>query len=86
MTILKKWETKDYYFDQVEEEQANFVPATGEHAGHEIHHRETYENCGALDVTQYCVTCGTYVYRSAMNGCWQYEHKREEEGKALVIE
>jgi hypothetical protein len=50
----------------------------GEHDGHKIVICTEKHNCGAYGESVSC-SCGAY-WQSAMYGCWQQGHQRQEEG------
>ena len=52
----------------------------GPHDGHTIVVKEEKHNCGAYGTKVEC-SCGAR-WQSAMNGCWQAGHQRQEAGDA----
>lgn len=50
----------------------------GDHDGHQVTVFTEKHNCGAYGEIITC-SCGEQ-YQSAMNGCWQQNHQRHEEG------
>lgn len=50
----------------------------GPHNGHTVEIDSDKHNCGAYGEAVTC-SCGAY-WQSAMHGCWQQGHQREEEG------
>jgi len=56
----------------------------GPHDGHTVTVRTAKHNCGAYATDIDC-SCGA-GWSSAMNGCWQWGHQRDEEGDPTLAE
>ena len=54
------------------------IVSGGEHDNHQVKVLTEKHNCGACGQSVEC-SCGNY-WQSAMNGCWQQGHQRQESG------
>ena len=63
---------------------AKAVVVGGKHDGHIVEIHTHKHNCGAYGEEITCL-CGS-EWQNAMNGCWQQQHQRQEEGDSTLAD
>jgi len=64
--------------------EAKAVVVGGKHDGHIVEIHTHKHNCGAYGEEIAC-SCGS-EWQNAMNGCWQQQHQRQEEGDSTLAD